>query len=98
MDSQDPRVRFRVWVDAQLVDEQWVDARDPSRLHGVEQVWERHQEVVGKAEADGKPWAIEVCDPSQPEDRALRFGTDRSAIKGQTRDLTALIRRLTGDS
>lgn len=97
MDSHESRVRFRVWIDGQLVDELWVDARDSTRLHRVEQVWQRHQDLVGKAEADGRPWAIEIYDPSRPEDQALRFGTDGTAIKGPTRDLSALIRRLPRD-
>lgn len=97
MDNHEDRVRFRVWVDAQLVDEVWVDARGTG-LHQVEQVWQRHQDAVGKAQADGKPWVIEIYDPSLPEDQALRFGTDTSAIKGPTRDLSALLRRLRGDT
>jgi hypothetical protein len=94
MDSHEDRVRFRVWVDAQLVNEVWLDARDTAALHQVEQVWQRHQDAVGKAEADGTPWVIEIYDSSLPEDQALRFGTDTSVIKGPTRDLSALLRRL----
>jgi hypothetical protein len=79
MKADDPRLRFRVWVDAKLVDEIWVNARDPARLQMVEQVWARHQQIVGQAEADGKRWLIEIYDPAKPHDQALRFGTRRAS-------------------
>lgn len=93
VDGHEDWLRFRVWVAAQLVDQVWLDARDTAGLHQVEQVWQRHQDFIAQAEADGKPWVIEIYDASQPEDQALRFGTDKSAIKGPTRQLSPLFRR-----
>ena len=94
MNANDPRLRFRVFVDAEVVDETWVNTREPKRLRTVEQVWARHQELIRRAHADHKPWLIEIYDPATPEDQALRFGTDETGIEQPTVDLGALLRQI----
>lgn len=73
--QQDPQLRFQIWVDAHLMDEVWLSLRSRDAMPMVEQIWQRHQDIISKAEADGKRWLIEIYDPAEPEDQALRFGT-----------------------
>lgn len=92
--NRDPRLRFRIWVDARLMDEVWLDLHDRSAVLRVEQVWHRHQQIISRAHADNKPWLIEIYDPDKPEDQALRFGTDESGIEPPVRDIRGLLRRM----
>ena len=94
VNANDPRLRFRVFVDAQLVDETWVNTREPEPLRTVEQVWAHHQELIRHAQADDKPWLVEIYDPATAEDRALRFGTDETGIEQPILDLGALLRQV----
>ena len=94
MNANDPRLRFRVFVDAQVVDESWVNTREPEPLRTVELVWASHQELIRQAHADHKHWLIEIYDPATPEDQALRFGTDETGIEQPTVDLGALLRQI----
>ena len=96
--NRDPRLRFRIWVDAHLVDEVWLNLRDREAMLMVEQVWHRHQKIISHAEANDERWLIEIYDPDKPEDQALRFGTDEAGIKAPVRDIGGLVRRMFSDS
>lgn len=79
--ATDPRMRFRVWVSAQLADEAWVDASNPEAEKHIEGIRARHHSIVNQAERDGKRWLIEVYDPAKPEGWAyLRFGDDDAGM------------------
>lgn len=94
MNVQDPRLRFRVWVDREMMDEAWINACDPQRQPAIEDVWARHQEIIRQAHASGRRWHVEIYDPSQPEEQALRFGTDESAIPPPSLDLGTILHRI----
>lgn len=95
--NRDPRLRFRIWVDAHLMNEEWLSLRDRTAMLRVEQVWHRHQELISRAEADGRRWLIEIYDPDKPEDQALRFGTDAAGITPPIRDIRDLLGRMLSD-
>lgn len=95
MNANDPRLRFRVFIDSQLVDETWVNTRDPEPLRTVKHVWAHHQDLIWQAQTDHKPWLIEIYDPATPEDQALRFGTDETGIQQPAVDLGALLQQIT---
>jgi hypothetical protein len=68
--------RFRVWVGGELVLEEWL-------YEGVAAHWADHaaSRHAALALADGRPWLIEVYDPSAGEEHGyLRFGTDRRGM------------------
>ena len=94
MSAEDPRLRFRVYIDAELVDETWVNARSPERLHTIEEVWARHQRLIRQAQSGGRRWLIEIDDPARPEDPAWRFGTDATGIDQPAVDLGALLQKI----
>ncbi len=94
MSAEDPRLRFRVCVDAEFVDETWVNARSTERLQAIEEVWARHQHLIRQAQTDCKRWLIEIDDPARPEEPALRFGTDEAGIHQPAVDLGAFLRRI----
>lgn len=73
----DPRIRFRVYIDQKLADETWVDASNPDVHALVDTISDRHVDLTLQAEADGKLWMIEMFDPAAPTDQAhSRWGTD----------------------
>jgi hypothetical protein len=94
MSAQDPRLRFRVYVNAELVDETWVNTRSPERLHTIEEVWARHQQIIQRAQTDCQRWLIEIHDPARPEDPALRFGSDETGVDQPALNLGALLQKI----
>jgi hypothetical protein len=78
MADSDPRIRFRVWVSAELVDETWLDVGNPDvQLHMVA-LRNRHLLITEEADRQDRPWLIEWWDPD--EDRYGRFGTDAAGM------------------
>ena len=81
--TDDPRLRFRIWVDAHLVDEVWLNSSDPADRARVPEVRDAHLAIAEAADKDGLLWLVEVYDPALPDDVAYqRIGTD-------TRGMTA---------
>jgi hypothetical protein len=78
--SEDPRLRFRVWVAAVLVEEVWLDATDPLDRARIDGVRDRHMAIADAAEADGKLWLVEVYDPALGQFGYMRFGTDTAGM------------------
>lgn len=77
MTDCDPRLRFRLWVDGELVDETWIDASSPDRDQLVDAMGRRHKALTDSADEGGRRWLAEVHDPAAPEAEAsVRFGTD----------------------
>jgi hypothetical protein len=74
----DARVRFRVWVDAELVDETWMDISNPEVEEHMAALRERHFLITTEADLQDRPWLIEWWDPD--EDRYQRFGTDAGGM------------------
>lgn len=77
------RLRFRVYVARQVVDEQWADliTGRQSRALGTE-LGQRQVQIAMAAASEGFPWMVEVYDPSaEPEDAYIRFGTDWSMME-----------------
>ena len=94
MNGIDPRLRFRVFIDGELVDETWVNVCTFERLDTIEQVWARHHRLIAQAQTEGKRWLIEIHDPRIPEDQALRFGTEQAGIQQPAVDLADLVRQI----
>ena len=87
MDSEtdDPRIRFRVWIAGLLADEVWVDVSNPDADEHMEKVRDRHQQVVEAARRGGLEWMVEIYDPARPEAEAyLRFGDDKEGMVDPT--------------
>lgn len=79
--DDDPRLRFRVYVDGVLVEEVWLDAENDADHERVLAIRERHKAMADQADADGKHWMVEVYEPALPKDRAYtRFGTDANGM------------------
>lgn len=77
----DPRMRFRVWVAAQLVDETWVDSSNPDADRLMANVLARHAQIVEAASRTDQLWLVEAYDPEQPGLEAFwRYGTDRDGM------------------
>lgn len=77
----DPHVRFRIYVDGQLVDEAWADVSNPAVWLHVTAISVRHRTIAERAQLHDRPWLMEVYDPEQPEDRAYRrTGTDAAGM------------------
>lgn len=75
--EEDPRLRFRIWVGAALVEDVWVDASNPDADAIGDAALRRHKAIARQAEADGREWLVEMYDPAQPPGRAyVRFGSD----------------------
>lgn len=80
-DVDDPRMRFRVWIAAKLVDQTWVDTTNPEADEIVDNIKARHAAIVDQACRAGKPWLVEVYDPAKPEAEAyFRFGDDTAGM------------------
>ncbi len=79
--SGDPRLRFRVWIAARLIDEVWLDTTSPDVQAHMASVRSHHLELVAVAERRGDPWLCEVYDPARPQGEAhVRFGTDPAGM------------------
>lgn len=75
--SDDPRIRFRVWVSGALIEDVWLDSTNPDSEEIFEAMQERHVAITNLADGEGKPWMVEVFDPAQPAETAYwRVGTD----------------------
>ena len=80
-DSDDPRLRFRLWIDGELLDEVWIDSNDADADEQATAVQKRHEQLAAEADGYGYPWLIEVYDPAEPSETAyVRFGTDREGM------------------
>lgn len=76
-EQEDPRLRFRVWVDGELVDETWLDATNPDADEHFAAMTGRHEALVQAADLIDSVWLVEWYDPARPEDQAYgRAGTD----------------------
>jgi hypothetical protein len=77
MSGYDARLRIRLWVDAKLVDEAWVDTSNPDSLRHFDAIMMRQLAVADQAALDGGVWLQELYDPAKPHDQAYtRVGTD----------------------
>jgi hypothetical protein len=75
--GDDPRLRFRVYVEGDVLDEQWLDASNPDSERQMDGLLSRHAEAVECAEAAGFRWQVEIYDPAKSDDIAYtRYGTD----------------------
>lgn len=71
----DPRLRIRLYVDGQLADEVWIDARDPGHHAQTDAAQDRHMALAAAAHRAGQSWCMEAFDPAEPPHRAyIRFG------------------------
>ena len=77
----DPRLRFRLFVGGQLIDQVWLNADNPADHDRIDEVRDRHDALSVQADADGLPWMVEVYDPALHDREAyLRFGTDTDGM------------------
>jgi hypothetical protein len=71
-------LRFRVWVDGELVREDWLPGITP--IVGAD-LARQHAAVASLAQDSGKTWLVEVYDPDAPADEGyLRFGSDTEGM------------------
>jgi hypothetical protein len=81
MTDPDPRLRFRIYVEGEIADEEWIDTTAPGRQDAVDALMARQLDIAHAAQADGELWMVEVFDPEQPEHQAYaRFGTDKRGM------------------
>jgi hypothetical protein len=81
MTKTDSRLRFRLFIDGELVDENWIDSKSCDMPTESIMLGLKHAAVYTKAEAEGKLWMSEIYDPERPEDSAyVRIGTDKSMM------------------
>lgn len=73
------KLRLRVWVMGELVDERWVDAAAPNAGLEAEREAEHQYVLVQQAEAQGFTWAVESWDPDG-DVPAVRFGTEATGM------------------
>lgn len=80
--SNDTRLRFRVYVEGELIEETWIDVLDPKTHAGLaDELRDRHHAITEQADTDDKAWLIEMYDPAQPEETAYhRVGTDTAGM------------------
>lgn len=77
----DPRMRIRVWVDAKLTEELWLDAGNPDWERITDAARDRHQAITDRADRDGLVWLVEMFDPDLPPGEAyVRVGTDQAGM------------------
>jgi len=81
----DPRLRFRIWVDATLVDEAWIDVTDPDAERQAIAIRNRHAAIAELAEGEGWLWLIETWDPDHGEFGYQRMGTDTAGMRDPIR-------------
>jgi hypothetical protein len=77
----DPRLRHRLWINATLVDETWLDASAFDADAEADAVIEQYRRITAIADTRGLPWLVELYDPAEPEDQAYsRMGTDKRGM------------------
>jgi hypothetical protein len=68
-------VRIRFYVDGQILDEDWLDMAAPGARARHTEIYRRHMQLAGLAEATGSVWYAEAYDESRPPAEAyLRAG------------------------
>ena len=83
--SHESRLRLRLWVEGELVDEAWVGPADDMEL-----VSARQERMAKEATDAGQVFMAEAYDPDLPESQAyLRFGTDPRGRVAPTPGATA---------
>lgn len=78
----DPGLRFRMWIDGQLVSDDWVDTSQPGAQAQVEaiQAGAAAPRRAGQAErGNGGWWRCGILRPRQTR-HTVRFGTDRDGM------------------
>lgn len=81
----DPRLRFRIYIDATLADQTWIDASNPDAQRITTKLQHKHHRMARTAEQAGQAWLIEIYNPAMPDDQAyLRFGTDTAGMVAPT--------------
>jgi hypothetical protein len=76
----DGRLRFRIYVEGELVAEDWLVTGDPE---GTAAKAREHGHICDEAKEAGKDWLLEVYDPDRPEDDPdayLKIGPDSLAV------------------
>jgi len=71
---EDSRLRFRMWIAGEMVDETWVDASNPDYRSHTQAIGQRHRDAAEFATARDLPWLVEWWDPET--DGYGRIGTD----------------------
>lgn len=78
---RDPRMRLRLWVDAELVDETWIDCGNPDAEKHFDALMDRYERTTLAVHQMDRPWLIELYDPARPEHEAYtRFGSDTAGM------------------
>lgn len=81
MSGDNPRLRLRVWVEGELIEETWVDTSGPDRERLTDAASQRHKALTDRADREGRRWLVETFDPALPEEQAyVRFGTDKAGM------------------
>lgn len=76
---EDPRLRFSIYIEGELVDSRWLDATDPGAQDKLMAIMEEQVEITSNANAAGLGWLAEIYDPAKPPGRQYtRIGTDRA--------------------
>jgi len=71
------RVRIRMFVDGELVDEAW-----PTKPSDLTALLDLHTRIADNASARGALFCVEVYDLDAPPDRcAMRWGTDPTMMR-----------------
>lgn len=81
MPDDDPRLRFRIWIDGELIDEVWFDSSNPDTEQLASAAGERNSAHTQQADRESRRWLVEMYDPAKPEHEAyVRFGTDDAGL------------------
>lgn len=87
----DPRLRYRVYVNRELVEEVWIDASAEDYLEYSARTRERHMKIIEEAAKEKKPYLVEIFDPSiEGIDSIMRIGDDRSFNPNEEAEHTGL--------
>lgn len=79
--SDDPRLRFRIWIEGKLIDEAWISVEEAGAEHQFAAIMGGHMALVETATNHGSMWLIECYDPAKPRDEAyLRIGSDTEGM------------------
>lgn len=74
-------LRFRVFVDGQVVAEDFLDSNDADGHEKARNIATKHMLIVAEAEKNGFKTMLESFDSEAPEDVAcVRIGTDASLM------------------
>ena len=80
-DENDPRIRFRLYVAGELVDEVWFDVSNPDVDALADRARDRHTAMALEADAAGQLWMVEIYNPAASAESAyMRFGTDADGM------------------